>query len=143
MKIFYYFSDDVEEIRIAPKYKRIVREIEKKEKQRIGEICFIFVSAKHIEILNRDFLSHDYVTDVITFVRGKKLIRSGDVYICPERVLANADEMKIDKEIEMIRVMIHGILHLLGYTDTNADEVTNMRRKEDYYLKMYQQLPVK
>lgn len=142
MKIFYYFSDSIQGIRIPPKYNKIVREIEKKEEQRIGEICYIFVSAKDMEGMNHDFLNHDYVTDVITFGRGKKLIRSGDVYICPEIVFANADDMRIEREIEMMRVMIHGILHLLGYNDTNDEEVRNMRKKEDLYLEMYRKLQV-
>jgi rRNA maturation RNase YbeY len=140
LKIYYYFSDDIKTIRIPAKYNEIVREIEKVEEQRIGEICYIFVSAKDIKEMNHDFLSHDYVTDVITFQREKKLIRSGDICICPEVVFNNADEMKIEREIEMMRVMIHGILHLVGYNDSNDEEVKNMRKKEDLYLKIYRQL---
>ena len=140
MKILYYFSKDIQGIRIPPKYKKLVREIEKREEQRIGEICYIFVSTKDIKLINHDFLSHDYETDVITFGREKKIIRSGDVYICPEIVFDYADKMKIDREIELIRVMIHGILHLLGYNDKNAEELRNMRKKEDLYLEMYEKI---
>ena len=140
MKILYYFSKDIQGIRIPPKYKKLVREIEKREEQRIGEICYIFVSTKDIKLINHDFLGHDYETDVITFEREKKIIRSGDVYICPEIVFANADELKIERESELIRVMIHGILHLLGYNDKNAEELRNMRKKEDLYLEMYEKI---
>ena len=98
------------------------------------DISFIFCSDDYLLDLNRNFLSHDYYTDVITFDNSEQFSFSGDIFISLDRVRENAlvfNQTFID---ELHRVMIHGILHLVGYDDISDLEQSIMRDKEDYYL---------
>ncbi len=140
MKILYYFSDDIKRLRIPLKYSEIVKEIEVKERKQLGEICYIFVSTEEIVRINRDYLQHDYETDVITFREIKKLSRSGEVYICPDVVLKNANILDIDWHNELLRVMIHGVLHILGYEDDNPERKRSIHEREDMYMALYLKL---
>lgn len=121
-------------IKIPSRFKEIIREIGHQEKKKLGEICFIFVSEKEILRINREFLKHDYVTDVITFGNNMKLSVGGDIYICPHMVFLNAVNYGSDNYTELFRVMIHGVLHLAGYKDGTDDEKSVMRGKEEHYL---------
>jgi probable rRNA maturation factor len=115
-------------------FSKVVKEIGSQEKKKLGEICFIFVSEKEILRINREFLKHDYITDVITFSNSIKLTVGGDIFICPEMVFNNAVDYGSDNYTELFRVMIHGILHLVGYNDGSVNEKSDMRGREDYYL---------
>jgi probable rRNA maturation factor len=121
-------------IRIPSGFKKVVREIGLKEKRKLGEICFIFVSEKEIVRINREFLKHDYITDVITFSNNMKSLVGGDIFICPQMVFLNAVNYGSDNYTELFRVMIHGVLHLTGYMDASDEEKGIMRGREDYYL---------
>jgi probable rRNA maturation factor len=121
-------------IAIPSVFGEVVKEIGLQEKRRLGEICFIFVSEKEIIRVNREFLKHDYATDVITFGNNRKFSIGGDIYISPEVVFVNAGTYISDNYSELFRVMIHGILHLAGYTDASVEEKRIMRNREDYYL---------
>jgi probable rRNA maturation factor len=121
-------------LKIPSGLKEIIKEIGFVEKRKLGEICFIFVSEKEILRINRDFLKHDYVTDVITFSNNMKLSLGGDIFVCPEVVFINAVSYGSDNYTELFRVMIHGLLHLVGYNDGLPGEKVIMRKKEDYYL---------
>jgi rRNA maturation RNase YbeY len=121
-------------ISIHPGFKKVVKEIGFQEKRKLGEICFIFVSEKEILRINREFLKHDYCTDVITFSNNIKLLVGGDIFICPEIVFMNAVTYGSDDYTELYRVMIHGILHLMGYNDGTVEEKRIMRGKEDFFL---------
>lgn len=115
-------------------FREVIAEIGFKEKRKLGEICFIFVSEKEILRINRDFLKHDYVTDVITFSNSMKISVGGDIFICPQVVFCNGVIYGSDNYTELIRVMIHGVLHLIGYNDDSEEEKSVMRGKEDFYL---------
>jgi len=132
--IVFDYSDLIEEFKVPDRFGDIVKEIGHSEGKKLGEICFIFVSRKKILEINRNFLKHDYVTDVITFNYNVKRTVSGDIYICKEKVYENAEEMQIPKKEEIMRVMIHGLLHLVGYNDNSRENAGLMRHKEDYYL---------
>jgi probable rRNA maturation factor len=121
-------------LKIPSGLRKIIKEIGFKEKRKLGEICFIFVSEKEILRINRKFLNHNYVTDVITFSNNMKLTLGGDIFICPKMVFINAANYESDNYTELFRVMIHGLLHLVGYNDGTQDERNVMRGKEDYYL---------
>jgi len=121
-------------LKIPSEFREIVKEIGFQEKKKLGEICFIFVSEKEILRINREFLKHDYVTDVITFGNGMKLSIGGDIFVCPDVVFLNAVSYGSDNYTELFRVMIHGVLHLAGYNDGSESEKIVMRSKEDYYL---------
>lgn len=105
------------------------------EKQKAGQVFFLFTSDEYLLSINRDFLNHDYYTDIITFDNSEKTkVVSGELYISLERVKENAKLLKLPFEKEMFRVMVHGILHLCGYGDKTPDEIKTMREKENYYL---------
>lgn len=134
MEIKFSFLTKEKEYNIPVDFKKIVKEIGRIEKKKFGEICFIFVSRKKILAINRQFLKHDYFTDVITFNNSVKEIFSGDIFVCPAEVLKNAKEIGVLMDVELIRVMIHGVLHLVGYKDESMHDVEIMRRKEDLYI---------
>ncbi len=114
-----------------------VRGCVENEDFRLGAVNFIFCSpARHLEI-NRQFLGHDYATDVITFDYSERGVVSGDIFIDPATVAENAAERCIAPEVEMRRVMIHGVLHLCGYGDKTPKQQKLMRAKEDFYLARY------
>lgn len=99
-----------------------------------GEITFIFCSDEYLLKLNQDYLKHDTLTDIITFDYSMDDLVSGDIYISIPRVTENADIFKCSFQDELHRVMIHGVLHLLGYKDKTPNNKAIMRGKEDYYL---------
>jgi len=90
--------------------------------------------------LNINYLDHDTLTDIISFDYSVGKIISGDIFISVERVKENAENFKVDFKNELHRVIIHGILHYCGYKDKTEDEKKEMRYKEDYYLKVLNNL---
>lgn len=109
----------------------------KKEKKKPGELNFIFCSDKYLLKMNRQYLQHDYYTDIITFDYSQKDLVSGDIYISIDRVKENASTYKVSFQDELLRVMIHGVLHLCGYKDKSTQAARLMREKEDYYLSLW------
>jgi len=96
---------------------------------------FNFISGKEIQKINKNYLNHDYVTDIITFpyAENDKLI-DGEIFISPEQVKENSKAYNSSYRNEIKRVVIHGCLHLLGYDDRTGKQVELMRKKEDFYL---------
>jgi rRNA maturation RNase YbeY len=107
------------------------------EKKKTGNISYIFCSDDYLLKLNNQYLNASYLTDVITFDYTEKNLVSGDVFISVERVKENAKSYKQTCFQEMLRVMLHGILHLCGYKDKTEKETAAMRKKEDYYLRKF------
>ena len=97
----------------------------------VGEINYIFCNDSYLNKINQEFLNHDTFTDIISFdyTLGKEV--GGDIFISIERVLENAEKFNEVFETELHRVMIHGILHFMGYKDKTKKEKTLMRTKED------------
>lgn len=132
-----YFTEDVvfkfKNKRLNNKWLTLVAESEVK---RIGDISIIFCSDSYILDINIRYLHHDYFTDIITFdyTEGDRL--SGDLFISLDTVRANAAEYGSDFETELNRVMVHGVLHLIGYDDHSSADKKLMREKEDYYLSL-------
>ena len=110
------------------------------ERFRIGALSFIFCSDAYILDVNMKYLQHDYFTDIITFDYREGQVLSGDLFISIDTVRANAEEYGVEFEDELNRVMVHGLLHLMGYDDHTEDQKKQMRQKEDYYLAMRRQL---
>lgn len=102
----------------------------------LGDISIIFCSDNYILDVNLRYLHHDYFTDVITFdyCEGDKL--SGDLFISVDSVRENAIEFGTEFDEELHRVIVHGLLHLIGYDDHTPDDQKVMRAKEDYYLSL-------
>lgn len=109
------------------------------ENKKLEHLNYIFCSDQSLLSINQQYLNHDTFTDIITFDNSddRDLIE-GDIYISIERVRDNATELKTDFEEELHRVLIHGVLHLIGYGDKSAAEKSTMRKKEDAYLSLLQ-----
>lgn len=132
-----YFFEDTKFIfkgkTLNNKWLKLVAESEIK---RIGQISIIFCSDNYILDINQKYLQHDYFTDIITFdyCEGDKL--SGDLFISVDSVKENSIEYSTDFNGELNRVMVHGLLHLIGYDDYSDEDIALMRQKENYYLSL-------
>jgi probable rRNA maturation factor len=119
--------------------KTFIESIFKKEKQQLFSITYIFCSDEFLLQMNRDFLQHDYYTDIITFglsEKGEPV--EAEVYISLDRVKDNAVNLETTYKNETLRVIFHGALHLCGYKDKRKSEITLMREKEDQYLRLFE-----
>lgn len=135
-----FFSEDVNHPRL--KYNTIKKwllKVIELEGKISGEICVIFSSDKYLLEINKKYLKSGFYTDVISFNYGKTDKTEGDIFISSERVKENAEIYKISLESEMLRVIVHGILHLIGYNDKTEIEKKIMTEKEDNYLGLYEQ----
>lgn len=102
--------------------------------RRIGELTYIFCSDDRIIEVNRQFLQHDYYTDIITFDYCRGRVLSGDMFISLDTVRSNADMLGVDPDRELHRVVVHGLLHLCGINDKGPGEREIMEREEDAAL---------
>ncbi len=100
----------------------------------VGDLNIIFTDDETLYKMNVEYLNHDYYTDVITFNYNEANYISGDIFISVDRVRENARIYSQSFEDELHRVIIHGVLHLLGFDDKTEDEQKQMREKEDFYL---------
>ena len=108
-----------------------------KEKFRAGDINIIFCSDNYLLDLNKKFLSHDFYTDIITFDNCADKIISGDLFISIDRVRENSKTYASSFDEELHRVIVHGVLHLLGYKDKTKAQSKVMREKESFYLNLF------
>jgi len=99
-----------------------------------GHLSFVFCTDDYLLDVNKKFLNHDYYTDIITFDYNESNIVSGDFIISIDRVKENALIHKCTFHIELYRVIIHGVLHLLGFSDKSEIQQKKMRESEDLYL---------
>ena len=97
------------------------------------EVKVIFVDKEEILRLNIEFLKHDYYTDVITFNLDDEFI-DGEIYICVDVAISQAEEYKVSLKNELMRLAVHGFLHLAGYEDSTEEEKALMRKLEDKYI---------
>ena len=110
------------------------------EIRRIGDVNIIFCSDNYILDVNLKYLRHDYFTDIITFDYCENNVLSGDLFISVDSVRENSVFYNTEFEDELNRVMVHGILHLIGYDDHTEDDQKVMREKENYYLSLREKL---
>ena len=120
--------------------KRWVGEIATKYGKMVGDISYIFTDDEGILATNRDFLNHDYYTDIITFDYSRRRLISGDLYISLDTVKSNSEQFSVNYENELYRVIIHGILHLCGINDKGPGEREIMEQHENEALKELQKL---
>lgn len=120
------------------KLKSWLQEIIQKEHQKIeGEILYIFTDDTYLYSINKKFLNHDTFTDIITFDSSvDNDIISGEIYVSIERIKENSQTHHQDFEMELARVMVHGILHLIGFKDKTSEEKAIMRVQEDNCLNL-------
>jgi len=119
------------------KLKTFLGSIFRKEGYRLGSLHFVFCSDKALLAINREFLGHDYYTDIITFNLAENSKIEGEIYISLDRVRENARNLEQPLYVELHRVMFHGVLHLCGYRDKTRREIQLMREKESKYLSDY------
>lgn len=98
-----------------------------------GEINIIVCSDEHLLEMNRTHLNHDYYTDIITFEYSTEPV-SGDLYISIDRVKENAIKYAVSADYEFYRIVVHGVLHILGLKDKSAKDAEKMRENEEYFL---------
>jgi len=133
-KIAFYF-EDIQPLRL----KKIVlishiKYLINSELMIVGDLSIIFCSDDYLLNINKQYLDHDYYTDIITFNYVENKTISGDLFISVERITENAANYDTDMEKELLRVIFHGILHLIGYNDKTEEEKKLMREKEEFYL---------
>ena len=130
----YLKTEEITEINQNKKWLNQVISNEAKEE---GDITYIFCDDDYLLEKNIRFLNHNTLTDVITFDYCEGNSVGGDIFISIERVKENSEVFKVDFLTELNRVMVHGLLHLLGYKDKTEKESNLMRKKENYYLSKY------
>jgi len=113
-----------------------IKNVAKKYGKTIGEVAYIFCNEEKILEVNRQYLQHDYYTDIITFDYCEGDTLSGDIFISIDTVRSNANEYNVSFENELYRILIHGILHLCGQDDKTAENRAEMTRKENEALEM-------
>lgn len=132
-----YYTQDTSFVfkgkRLTSRWLKTVAEGEGKQ---LGDISIIFCSDNYLLDVNKKYLQHNYYTDIITFdyCEGNRL--SGDLFISVDSVRLNAAEYGTSFEDELNRVIVHGILHLMGYDDHTDDDITQMRAKENASLQL-------
>ena len=109
----------------------------KEERKQLGELVYVLCKDEYLLKKNIQFLNHNTLTDVITFDYCEDKIVNGDILISIERVEENSKTFEVDYLTELHRVMVHGLLHLLGYKDKNEKDAKTMRQKENYYLNKF------
>lgn len=117
--------------------KSWIKKVIEAEKKKSGNINFMFTNDEELLDINTRFLQHETYTDIITFDNTVGRTINGDIIISVERVAENAKKFKVSFETELHRVMIHGVLHLLGYKDKKKKEITEMREMEDWALRKF------
>ena len=132
-----YFNEDIKfSLKARILNNKWLRMVAESEVKRLGDINIIFCSDNYILDVNMKYLQHDYFTDIITFDYCEGNVLNGDLFISIDSVRENARFYGTEFEDELNRVIVHGVLHLIGYDDhTEADQKT-MRSKEDYYLEL-------
>jgi probable rRNA maturation factor len=127
-----------QEIKFVLKNKRKIKDwvqlIVLSEGKKSGNITYVFCPDSYLLAMNKQYLRHSTLTDIITFDYSENSLISGDIFISIERVRENAGAYSRSFYEELGRVMSHGVLHLLGYKDKSKDEITMMRAKENKYL---------
>ena len=119
------------------KHKAWLNEVAKQEGKKILELSYVFCSDDYLLQINQEYLNHDTLTDIVTFDNSedpKKI--EGDIFISIDRVKENGKKLGTS-ETELERVMVHGLLHLLGYKDKKKEDKALMTEKEDFYIKQY------
>lgn len=137
----HFFTEDssfaFKEKRLTSKWLKMVAASEVKK---LGEVSIIFCSDPYILDVNLRYLQHDYFTDIITFDYCEGDTLSGDLFISVDSVRENAVTYGTEFPEELNRVIVHGLLHLIGYDDHTPEQVAEMRAKENYYLSLREKL---
>ena len=130
-----FFNDGIKfQLENKRKISSWLKKVVAEEGKKTGNLNYVFVSDEIIISLNKKYLKHDYCTDIITFDNSTEDTVSGEMYISIDTVKANASDYCVDFYNELLRVVLHGVLHMCGHKDATADEQEQMRAIENKYL---------
>lgn len=137
-KVNFFFLNSCPSIKDRKKLKKFLVSIFNKEEKNLETINYVFTDDQNLLGINRKYLNHNFLTDIITFdLSNKNQSITAEVYISIERVKENASTHKTTFKKELHRVIFHGTLHLCGYNDKTTQQIIKMRKKENYYISKY------
>lgn len=122
--------------------KAWVKSVVESKNKKLGDVAYVFCSDEYLLQMNQEHLQHDYYTDIITFDYTEGDIVCGDLFVSVDRVKENAIKEAVDFDIELRRVMIHGIMHLLGLKDKKKGDQEAMRHAENQALMLFESFVV-
>ena len=137
MAVFFHVEDIKFVYKEKRKSKKWIKDIINSRGFQLGNLNIVFSSKAHLLKFNQEYLNHNYHTDVITFDYSTEKVISGDIFIGVEKVLENSKTLGESFHVELNRVIIHGVLHLLGYDDNIDSKRRIMRKMEDEALNLW------
>lgn len=135
-KVYFHYLKEAPFFNKKRKLKLFIESLFLKEKTRLSELHYIFCSDSYLLKINRDYLRHDFYTDIITFDLSHNKEVTGEVYISVDRLKENAKTFGVSYSDEAYRLLFHGALHLCGYKDKTKSDKAMMKKKENFYLKL-------
>jgi probable rRNA maturation factor len=135
--ISFYFRETAFSLRNRRKLKHFIAEIFRSNKKTLVGMIYVFSTDRDVLKINRQYLNHDFYTDVITFNLSEGSDIQGEAYLSADRIKENAKRYNVSFSEELHRVIFHAALHLCGYRDKTANEKTAMRKQENEYLHQY------
>lgn len=136
-KVCFFFETTGFSLENRNDLKALIERLFRKEGKALESLNYIFCTDKRLLDINRQYLQHDYYTDIISFDLSAGPATIGEIYISIDRVRDNASTLGTSFKAELHRVIFHGALHLCGYGDKKKEEVVIMRKREDYWLSRY------
>ena len=138
MPVTFSYADRTLNLPAKTKLKAFIASLFTLEGKSVHSLNYVFCSDEFLLDINKRFLQHDYYTDIITFDNSEEDGKlEGDIYVSIDRVKENADHIGVSFDIELRRVLVHGLLHLIGFGDSDEDLKQQMRTKEDECLLLY------
>lgn len=132
-----FFYEDAFRLENEIRYIQWIGKVLESEGYDLGDLNYIFCDDNYLLEINKKYLDHDTLTDIITFDYTDNKVLSGDIFISIERVRENAAMLDVDVKNELLRVMAHGLLHLMGFNDKNESDIVLMRKKEEEKINMF------
>ncbi|HEX7906351.1 MAG TPA: rRNA maturation RNase YbeY [Chitinophagaceae bacterium] len=137
-KVCFFFESVKPTLRHRTELKQFIESIFRKERKALKHLNYVFCTDNQLLQINRDYLKHNYFTDIISFdLSETSLVMEGEIYISIDRVRDNASDHLVSFNSELHRVIFHGALHLCGYKDKLKEDKIKMRAMENKYLAMY------
>lgn len=136
-KVCFFYQDVKPGLSERTRLKQFIESIFRKEGRKLESLNYIFCTDPALLDINRQYLNHDFYTDIITFDLTDAAGIRGEIYISTDRVRDNARTLQVPVKEELLRVVFHGVLHLCGYKDKKPAEIKTMREKENLYLQKW------
>ncbi len=140
MKIKIFYDQVKFRIQRSKSVLDLIEKVIRNENKVPGDLSFIITTDRGVKEINKEFLKHNYYTDVIAFDNSEGRIVNGEIYISIERVKINTINYKVSLKEEIFRVMVHGVLHLCGFEDNTQKQRMEMAGKEERWINAYKKL---